>query len=116
MKVIDGKLEPKSETCDLTFRKYLKEILNEWFDLRLKDILTIIRKLGIKDENYELTYVSSLSYIDTYGGQLCVELKRKDQCNLIIFRRGQMPNPYPPRLIFDDKEYYLGRTVTVDEY
>ncbi len=110
MKVINGKLEPKKVTVDLEFRSALKRALKEWFDLKIKDLPTIIKKIGIEDENYELRLLSSL-YINNY---ICFNVISKNRVSCITLKKGTMSSPYS-ELMVDDKKYYLGRKVEVEE-
>ncbi len=113
MKVINRTLEPKSATTDLVFRKVLKRVLREWFDLRLQDLPIIIKKIGVEEQDYELTLSSHIESFKCPEGYFSIDLKRKYRCNHITFYRGTMLTY--PYLTFDDERYYLGRTVTVEK-
>lgn len=110
MKVINGKLEPKNVATDLEFRRALKKALKEWFDLRLTDLPTIIRKMGIADEDYELTLISNICFIHNH---ISISVKSKNETAYITLYKGKISNPYP-YMTFNDKEYYLGRKVEVE--
>lgn len=110
MKVINGKLEPKKTTTDLEFRSILKKVLKEWFDLRLKDLPTIIRKIGIKDEDYELTLISNICFMDN---NMSISIRSENVSAYVTFNKGTMSNSYP-YLLFNDEEYYIGRKVEVE--
>lgn len=111
MKVINGKLEPKKTTTDLEFRSILKKVLKEWFDLRLKDLPTIIRKIGIKDEDYELTILDSMCLLDDY---ISIGILSRNVLAYITLYKGTISNPYP-YMKFNGEEYYLGRKVEVEK-
>lgn len=110
MKVINGKLQSKETTCDLAFRRALKSALKEWFDLRLTDFPTIIKKIGIEEEDYDLSLQSSIMEAERYIDINVVTAKEITQ---IILHHGTMVSPYP-HLIVNGMEYYIGRKVEVE--
>lgn len=111
MKVINGKFESKKEKDDLAFRSALKKVLKEWFDLRLKDFPTIIKKLGIEDKNYKVTLVSNICSADSY---MNINITTENQVFSIYLNKGTILSPYP-YLTYNYKEYYIGRKVEVEE-
>lgn len=114
MKVVNGKLEPKKQNNDVEFRKILKKVLKEWFDLRLEDLPTIIKKIGIKEQNYEIELISSY---DERSNRLRLNLILESESIRIEMMRGDMVNPYSCIAVYGKEYaiYSLERSVKIEK-
>lgn len=111
MKIKKGKVEPKKDTVDLGCRNELKRALNNWFNLKLNDLPTIIRKLGIEEEDY------SVFEVDKTSNSLLICVSTDKAAMVLELCRGEMTNPYPILKVHGEEEriYYVGRNVEIEK-
>lgn len=85
MKVEKKKICFEKEEKDL--KNLLKETLNDFFGLTIKDFPIIVKKIGIKDKKYEVEFKSKDEY------SVSLKIKAEETFNLKFFN-GVMIVPY----------------------
>lgn len=115
MKIVNGKLvKEKDESLqDIYFRNKLKDILEEWLELKLEDIPEIMEKIGVRSKNYTIIH-DPMSSIWRLG--LMVKTK-STMYNIEIIRDGEKesnPEPYFKVLHHGkEKNYKIKRSIEV---
>ena len=93
MKVKKGRIQRvRRNGVDFELREKLKRVLKSWFNLEIRDIVEIIRKLGVTDENYEITLVKDTYYrltvkVATSNDEFYIELFRGRTTNLSTYEK-----------------------------
>jgi len=116
MKIVNGKLvvKEKDESLqDIYLRNKLKDILDEWLELKLEDIPEIMEKIGVRSKNYTIV-LDPMSSIWRLG--LIVNTKCT-MYNVDIIRDGEkVSNPEPYFKVSHhgkEKNYKIKRNIQV---
>lgn len=112
MKVKNNEIMNDCRSKEREFRKIIGNMLKKHFKLEWEDLPIILRKLGIKEEEYELT-----DFYKYDQGRINFYAVTKGERTLIEFMAGDMINPYPKvRVTKENAEpenYYVSKDIVV---
>lgn len=115
MQIKNGKIVEEKVMSDEQrfFRRELKAELENTFGLQLNDIPELMKKVGIRSENYEI----SRSY-SFYNGIVCIVKTKNTEYEIEIFR-GNMINPYSHIKVSHkgkEKYYSVKKVIQVERF
>lgn len=113
MKIENGEFYTNNPAEDWKIRKYMGEILQKHYELQLEDLPEVLRKLGIKNTEYE---ISNFSLGEHGKASFYVVTKRNK--TLVEFILGDMVNPYArvrvTKLNGKSNVYYISKIIKVE--
>lgn len=81
---------------DENFQKKLQQILKDWYNLGLKDMIKVMELLGVTEDEYEILYLCDGN--DYLKFKIVIP---KDNFIVELFR-GNMTSPYPLLKIYNE--------------
>lgn len=112
MKLTNGYTNFENPDEEFEFKKRLDNMLKKFFKLQWEDLPEILRKLGFKGSEYEL---SDFDY--NINGKISFFIRTKSKLATVEFSAGNMVNPNSKvKVIKENKSeevYYISRVIEV---